>query len=40
MSGAGGLANLYGTEKDKVNCPFYYKMGACRNGEDGGQMRK
>eukprot|EP01062_Namystynia_karyoxenos_P066557 TRINITY_DN60465_c0_g1_i1.p1 TRINITY_DN60465_c0_g1~~TRINITY_DN60465_c0_g1_i1.p1 ORF type:complete len:272 (+),score=110.76 TRINITY_DN60465_c0_g1_i1:76-891(+) len=31
MSGAGGLANLYGTEKDKVNCPFYFKMGACRN---------
>eukprot|EP01062_Namystynia_karyoxenos_P054707 TRINITY_DN4514_c0_g1_i1.p1 TRINITY_DN4514_c0_g1~~TRINITY_DN4514_c0_g1_i1.p1 ORF type:complete len:296 (+),score=94.16 TRINITY_DN4514_c0_g1_i1:94-888(+) len=33
MSGAGGLANLYGTEKDKVNCPFYFKMGACRNGD-------
>jgi splicing factor U2AF subunit len=24
------LAKLYGTEDDKVNCPFYYKIGACR----------
>jgi splicing factor U2AF subunit len=27
------LASLYGTEKDKYNCSFYYKMGACRHGE-------
>lgn len=27
------LANLYGTEKDKVNCSFFYKIGACRHGE-------
>jgi len=30
------LANLvavHGTERDRVNCPFYYKMGACRHGE-------
>lgn len=26
------LASIYGTEKDKVNCPFYYKIGACRHG--------
>ena len=24
------LAKMYGTEEDKVNCPFYYKIGACR----------
>eukprot|EP01063_Lacrimia_lanifica_P024409 TRINITY_DN32321_c0_g1_i1.p2 TRINITY_DN32321_c0_g1~~TRINITY_DN32321_c0_g1_i1.p2 ORF type:complete len:279 (+),score=114.61 TRINITY_DN32321_c0_g1_i1:53-838(+) len=33
MAGAGGLANLYGTEKDRVNCPFYYKTGACRHAD-------
>eukprot|EP01059_Diplonema_ambulator_P006381 TRINITY_DN16109_c0_g12_i1.p1 TRINITY_DN16109_c0_g12~~TRINITY_DN16109_c0_g12_i1.p1 ORF type:complete len:287 (+),score=88.29 TRINITY_DN16109_c0_g12_i1:65-862(+) len=33
MAGAGGLANLYGTEKDRVNCPFYFKTGACRHAE-------
>lgn len=27
------LASIYGTEKDKVNCSFYFKMGACRHGE-------
>lgn len=27
------LASLYGTEKDKVNCSFYYKIGACRHGD-------
>ena len=21
-----------GTEEDRVNCPFYFKIGACRNG--------
>jgi splicing factor U2AF subunit len=26
-------ADIYGTEKDKVNCPFYWKIGACRHGE-------
>lgn len=26
------LVSIYGTEKDKVNCPFYYKIGACRHG--------
>ncbi len=27
---AGGLERVYGTEEDKVNCPFYIKIGACR----------
>jgi len=27
------LARIFGTEEDKVNCPFYYKIGACRHGE-------
>eukprot|EP00762_Andalucia_godoyi_P005762 ANDGO_06407.mRNA.1 Splicing factor U2af small subunit A len=27
------LADIFGTEKDKVNCTFYYKIGACRHGE-------
>lgn len=27
------LASIYGTEKDKVNCSFYYKTGACRHGD-------
>lgn len=27
------LASIYGTEKDKINCSFYYKMGACRHGD-------
>ncbi|KAI8147814.1 hypothetical protein BJV82DRAFT_507147 [Fennellomyces sp. T-0311] len=27
------LASIYGTEKDKVNCSFYFKIGACRHGE-------
>lgn len=26
------LASIYGTEKDRINCPFYYKIGACRHG--------
>jgi splicing factor U2AF 35 kDa subunit len=25
------LADIYGTEKDKVNCSFYWKIGACRH---------
>ncbi|QDZ26084.1 small subunit of U2 snRNP auxiliary factor [Chloropicon primus] len=24
---------MFGTEKDRHNCPFYYKMGACRHGD-------
>lgn len=27
------LVSIHGTEKDKVNCPFYYKIGACRHGD-------
>jgi len=30
---AGHLEEIFGTEKDKVNCPFYYKIGACRHGD-------
>jgi splicing factor U2AF 35 kDa subunit len=30
---ASALAAIYGTEQDKVNCSFYYKIGACRHGE-------
>lgn len=30
---AAHLASIFGTEKDKVNCPFYFKIGACRHGE-------
>mmetsp|Transcript_15466 Transcript_15466/g.21532 ORF Transcript_15466/g.21532 Transcript_15466/m.21532 type:complete len:195 (-) Transcript_15466:1385-1969(-) len=26
------LASIHGTEKDRVNCPFYFKIGACRHG--------
>ncbi|KAE9553039.1 hypothetical protein FO519_003758 [Halicephalobus sp. NKZ332] len=33
MSGAEYLASIYGTEKDKVNCSFYFKIGACRHGD-------
>jgi len=32
-AGADHLADIFGTEKDKVNCPFYWKIGACRHGE-------
>lgn len=31
--GAAHLARIHGTEEDKVNCPFYFKMGACRHGD-------
>jgi len=31
--GAGHLARIHGTEEDRVNCPFYFKIGACRHGE-------
>ncbi|KAK1259023.1 Splicing factor U2af small subunit B [Acorus gramineus] len=27
------LASILGTEKDRVNCPFYFKIGACRHGD-------
>lgn len=27
------MARIHGTEEDKVNCPFYFKMGACRHGD-------
>jgi len=27
------LSSIFGTEKDKVNCPFYFKIGACRHGD-------
>jgi splicing factor U2AF subunit len=30
---AGRLSRIIGTEEDKYNCPFYYKIGACRHGE-------
>jgi len=34
LAGAAYLASVYGTEKDKVNCSFYYKIGACRHGDN------
>ncbi|CAF2125737.1 unnamed protein product [Brassica napus] len=27
------LASIYGSENDRVNCPFYNKMGGCRHGD-------
>lgn len=27
------LAKLFGTEEDKVNCSFFFKIGACRHGD-------
>lgn len=27
------FASIFGTEKDKVNCSFYLKIGACRHGD-------
>jgi len=27
------LARIIGTEEDRVNCPFYWKIGACRHGD-------
>ena len=24
------LASIFGTEKDRVNCPFFFKIGSCR----------
>jgi len=31
--GAAHLARIHGTEEDKVNCPFYFKIGACRHAD-------
>eukprot|EP01114_Cavostelium_apophysatum_P017740 TRINITY_DN533_c0_g1_i3.p1 TRINITY_DN533_c0_g1~~TRINITY_DN533_c0_g1_i3.p1 ORF type:complete len:279 (+),score=40.25 TRINITY_DN533_c0_g1_i3:233-1069(+) len=33
LSGAEYLQSIFGTEKDKVNCPFYFKIGSCRHGD-------
>lgn len=30
---AAHLARIHGTEEDKVNCPFYFKIGACRHSD-------
>jgi len=30
---ASRLATIFGTEQDRVNCSFYYKIGACRHGD-------
>ncbi|XP_068930446.1 splicing factor U2AF 35 kDa subunit-like isoform X2 [Petaurus breviceps papuanus] len=27
------LASIFGAEKDKVNCSFYFKIGTCRHGD-------
>ncbi|XP_073112544.1 LOW QUALITY PROTEIN: splicing factor U2af small subunit B [Elaeis guineensis] len=27
------LASIFGTEKDRVNCPFYFKIGVCWHGD-------
>mmetsp|Transcript_67612 Transcript_67612/g.133442 ORF Transcript_67612/g.133442 Transcript_67612/m.133442 type:complete len:236 (-) Transcript_67612:73-780(-) len=27
------MSNTFATEEDRVNCPFYFKIGACRNGD-------
>jgi len=27
------LASIFGTEKDRVNCPFFFTIGACRHGD-------
>jgi len=32
--GAQKLARVHGTELDRVNCPFFYKVGSCRHGEN------
>lgn len=30
-------SRIIGTEEDKVNCPFYFKIGACRHGDNCGR---
>uniref|UniRef100_M1DPM6 Uncharacterized protein n=1 Tax=Solanum tuberosum TaxID=4113 RepID=M1DPM6_SOLTU len=32
------LASIFGAEKDSVNCPFYFKIGACRHGDRGSRL--
>ncbi|KAJ1255949.1 hypothetical protein BS78_K129200 [Paspalum vaginatum] len=27
------LLSIFGMEKDRVNCPFYFKIGACHDGD-------
>jgi len=34
QAGADFLHSIFGTEKDRVNCPFFFKIGACRHGEN------
>uniref|UniRef100_A0A2K5QMZ6 U2 small nuclear RNA auxiliary factor 1 like 4 n=1 Tax=Cebus imitator TaxID=2715852 RepID=A0A2K5QMZ6_CEBIM len=34
------LASIFGTEKDKVNCSFYFKIGACRHGDRYSRLHK
>eukprot|EP00924_Labyrinthula_sp_SR-Ha-C_P004272 augustus_masked-scaffold_3-processed-gene-19.11-mRNA-1 protein AED:0.03 eAED:0.03 QI:0/0/0/1/1/1/2/0/813 len=36
--GASHLARIHGTEEDRVNCPFYFKIGACRHGDGCSRM--
>mmetsp|Transcript_9154 Transcript_9154/g.11383 ORF Transcript_9154/g.11383 Transcript_9154/m.11383 type:complete len:321 (+) Transcript_9154:59-1021(+) len=31
--GAIHLARIHGTEEDRVNCPFFFKIGACRHAD-------
>jgi len=30
---AATFARILGTEKDRLNCPFYFRIGACRHGD-------
>ena len=30
---AATFARIHGTEKDRRNCPFFYRIGACRHGD-------
>ena len=36
--GARHLARIHGTEDDRVNCPFFFKIGACRHGDRCGRL--
>ena len=31
------LGKVFGTEEDKVNCSYYFKIGACRHGDGCGR---
>jgi splicing factor U2AF subunit len=33
MSSLDRAARVFGTEEDRLNCPFYLKIGSCRHGE-------